>query len=112
MLPPSASAIRLSDLERRQILESVRRASAETGASWQRILLFGSRADASARGGDIDLLIEISRGGDAYRFKQRLLIALEDALGEQKIDLVIDDGAGSAFVALARTKGVELWSND
>lgn len=47
-----------------------------------------------------------------YRFTQRLRIALEDRLGEQRIDVVVDDGHGDGiFPLLAREKGVELWSN-
>jgi hypothetical protein len=43
---------------------------------------------------------------------QRLRIALEDEIGPQRVDLVVDDGGGSgAFPALARLQGVELWSN-
>jgi len=39
-------------------------------------------------------------------------MALEDELGEQRIDLVLDDGnADSVFPTLARETGVELWSN-
>jgi hypothetical protein len=43
---------------------------------------------------------------------QRLRLALEDEIGAQHVDLVVDDGTGSAaFPSLAREQGVELWSN-
>ncbi len=38
--------------------------------------------------------------------------ALEDELGPQRFDLVLDDGtAAGGFADLARAQGVELWSN-
>jgi hypothetical protein len=78
-------------------------------------MLFGSRTDPDRRGGDIDLLVEIrcDPPADAYRLKQRLQLALEDELGPQRFDLVLDDGAtGGVFADLARSQGVELWSNN
>jgi hypothetical protein len=39
-------------------------------------------------------------------------IALEDEIGAQHVDLVVDDGRSTAaFPAVARLQGVELWSN-
>jgi predicted nucleotidyltransferase len=113
MVRPSVHEVRLSDSERAGILDAVRRASAKTGVHWRRIVLFGSRAELTRRGGDIDLLVEVDPG-DSDGFKRRLQLALEDALGEQKIDVLVDDGAKDTapFVALARTKGRELWIND
>jgi predicted nucleotidyltransferase len=52
-----------------------------------KVYLFGSRADDTARGGDIDLLV-LSRSLD---FKDKLEIKrrLYEVLGEQRIDVVI-----------------------
>ena len=52
-----------------------------------RVFLFGSRVDDSARGGDIDLVIE-SRTVD-FSKKLSILVALKDRLGDQKIDIVL-----------------------
>jgi predicted nucleotidyltransferase len=76
--------------------------------------VFGSRTDPACRGGDIDLLVEIdpNHDVDCERLKRRLRLALEDEIGEQRVDLVIDDGMQSGpFPSLARGRGVELWSN-
>lgn len=81
---------------------------------WRRVVLFGSRTDPHGLGGDIDLLVELEPGRavDVYRLKQRLQLALEDEIGEQRVDLVLDDGrATEPFPGLAREKGVELWSS-
>jgi predicted nucleotidyltransferase len=107
--------VRLSDVEREGVLWAVERASREVGVAWRRILVFGSRADLQRKGGDIDLLVDlgVEPAADVYKLKQRLVLALEDELGEQKVDVVIDNGTQrEAFFGLARTQGVELWIND
>jgi len=120
LLPPSAVVtslpdhIRLSARERAGIRRAAATACRETSAAWKRIILFGSRTDPARRGGDIDLLVEIAPEPpvDTYRLKQRLRLALEDELGSQRFDLVLDDGTkAGGFADLARSQGVELWSN-
>jgi predicted nucleotidyltransferase len=109
-----ATHLRLSRAEQEGIRRAVGRACEELGVVWRRIVLFGSRTDPARRGGDIDLLVELDPQcpGDVYRLTQRLRIALEDEIGPQRVDLVVDDGGASgAFPALARLQGVELWSN-
>jgi predicted nucleotidyltransferase len=106
--------IRLSAPECDAIRRAVERACREVGARWNRIVLFGSRTDPSRRGGDIDLLVELvaDSPADIYVLTQRLRLALEDELGSQRIDLVVDDGTvPTVFADLARSRGVELWSN-
>jgi predicted nucleotidyltransferase len=53
--------------------------------------LFGSRTDDNKRGGDIDLYIETSETDSQKLMQSKLafLVALDCALGEQKIDVVI-----------------------
>lgn len=110
----AATSTRLTPHDREGIRDAVDHACAETRAVWQSIVLFGSRADSRRLGGDIDLLVTLdpAQPVDLYRFTQRLRIALEDRLGEQRIDVIVDDGHGdNAFSSLAREKGVKLWSN-
>lgn len=64
------------------------------------VLLFGSRLHDDRRGGDIDLLIR-SRKID-FSTKLRLKLALMNSLGDQKIDIAVDNGRPSAFVELIR----------
>ncbi|MFM8413720.1 MAG: nucleotidyltransferase domain-containing protein [Planctomycetota bacterium] len=106
--------IRISPSECEAIRRATVKACRETGAAWRHIILFGSRADPHRRGGDIDLLIVVGSepSVDTYRLKQRLQLALEDELGPQRFDIVLDDGTtAGGFAALARSQGVELWSN-
>jgi len=55
------------------------------------LYLFGSRVDDDRRGGDIDLLVV----SDTLNKKDlRLLrVAFFEVFGEQKLDIVLDDGS-------------------
>ena len=70
------------------------------------IILFGSRADVTSKGGDIDLLIlsSILRGRD----KREIRMNLCSLLGEQKIDIIISKDTEGPFVRIALAGGVEL----
>ena len=76
-----------------------------------RIMLFGSRTDDSARGGDIDLLVKVdhaltNRTASAARFAAKLQLAL----GDQRIDVLLVDPQTSLrpIHEAARQKGVAL----
>jgi predicted nucleotidyltransferase len=70
------------------------------------IYLFGSRADDSRKGGDIDLLI-ISKN---LRFRDKIKIRkrIFDDIDEQKIDLIIAKDYSDPFVRLALEQGVRF----
>lgn len=79
--------MRLSEQEVTSIVDSVKLHFSSSAKVW----LFGSRCDDNKRGGDIDLYLE-GRDIDSPLHKRILLkIALQDLLGEQKIDLVYHD---------------------
>lgn len=71
-----------------------------------KIYLFGSRADDTKRGGDIDLLImsQALAPTDAGKVRWRLW----ERLGEQKIDIVIARDTSDPFVRIALKEGVLL----
>jgi uncharacterized protein len=71
-----------------------------------RVYLFGSRADDTKRGGDIDLLIM----SDTLSLDDRGKIRwdLWGKLGEQKIDILIAKDITDPFVKLAYTTGKQL----
>jgi predicted nucleotidyltransferase len=55
-----------------------------------RVWLFGSRVDDNARGGDIDLMIEATTAPDNdFRDTLALETDLQNALGDQKIDILL-----------------------
>lgn len=55
------------------------------------VRLFGSRVDDGARGGDIDLLVTVPAPVPGMA-ELRLNAALEAALGDQRVDLLIHAG--------------------
>ncbi|MFH1222834.1 MAG: nucleotidyltransferase domain-containing protein [Pseudomonadota bacterium] len=57
-----------------------------------KVFLFGSRADDSKKGGDIDLLFEIPGfSGDSLRMKLDFMTEYSKHLDEEKIDITIYD---------------------
>ncbi len=70
------------------------------------VVLFGSRADDTKKGGDIDLLIlsEILNPQD----KRNIKIALKDKLGDQKIDVVLSIKGEEPIAKIALQEGVFL----
>jgi len=72
----------------RQAIESAFREAFGPGS---RLLLYGSRLDDSARGGDIDLCVEaVSRPwAELVKFRLAFLAALERSLGERRIDVLL-----------------------
>ncbi|MGE0566265.1 MAG: nucleotidyltransferase domain-containing protein [Gammaproteobacteria bacterium] len=79
--------MRLTERESQEIRNAVSRHFGADAA----VRVFGSRADDSKRGGDIDLYVETDMA-DAeriFRSEMALLVDLNLTLGEQKIDLVV-----------------------
>ncbi|TVQ95001.1 MAG: nucleotidyltransferase domain-containing protein [Chromatiaceae bacterium] len=78
--------MRLTDEQRAKIRAAVARTLGSNAQVW----LFGSRVDDRAKGGDIDLYIELDgSAADALDQQLKLYAALQRALGEQRIDLVV-----------------------
>lgn len=74
-----------------------------------RVYIFGSRVDDNKRGGDIDIFIKTSSVPDLLETKIAYIQALEKELGEQKIDVVIDDGKyQKAIYEIAEKEGIEI----
>jgi predicted nucleotidyltransferase len=56
-----------------------------------KVYLFGSRTDDAKKGGDIDLYIETTSLEAVFDKKFSLLTELRKRLGDQKIDIVINN---------------------
>jgi len=93
--------VRLSNFEIDVIKQSIHKHDPEA-----LVYLFGSRADDTKKGGDIDLLI-ISKKIKAAD-KIDLKAAIFEKLEEQKIDIVVAKNKGKPFVRLALKQGVLL----
>jgi hypothetical protein len=82
-------------------------------AGGARYLVSGQRADDTARGGDIDLLIEtqITDPEEIVNAEIRFQVQVQQAIGEQKIDLLVDypgRGEHPPIFAIAERTGVTL----
>ena len=67
-----------------------RKTIAELLGPQARVVLFGSRTDDSARGGDIDLLVELPHAEQSpVLIGARIVAGLQMALGDKRIDVVV-----------------------
>ena len=99
--------MRLSQHER----SVIRRTAAEVIGPTARVLLFGSRTRHDARGGDIDLLVELTQPvPDRWALGNRLGARIEQQLGLQKIDILVADPQTpeSPVLIEARRDGVPI----
>jgi predicted nucleotidyltransferase len=99
--------MRLTTSERDTIRETVRSIAGPT----TRVRLFGSRTDDSARGGDIDLLVEVDHPvPSAVRLGARIGARLQQGLVERHIDVVLaaPNLSDSTIHRVARETGIEL----
>lgn len=80
--------MRLTPLEH----EAIKRAAQSSFEPGVVLRLFGSRVDDAKRGGDIDLLVEtrLQDAAEIARAHTRFLSQVYAALGEQKVDVLID----------------------
>ena len=78
-------------------IEAIKQSAQEVFGPLAEVFLFGSRVDDTKKGGDIDLYIKSPTGSDLAH-KVRFLIAIEEKIGEQKIDVVF---------ALDKTRPIE-----
>jgi predicted nucleotidyltransferase len=94
--------MRITEFEKDTIVEAVKNADANA-----RVWLFGSRADDSKKGGDIDVGILSSEIDvmEEIEIKQEIY----DKIGEQKIDLVVSKDGQQAFFKHIVTKGIMLY---
>lgn len=99
--------MRLTPTEHAAIRETV---LAVAGAG-SRVRLFGSRVDDLARGGDIDLLVELDYAvAQPTLFSARIGARLQQALGDRRIDVLLaaPNLREEPIHRVARETGIEL----
>jgi predicted nucleotidyltransferase len=104
--------VRLSPSELAGLLESFESEIPKHGGG--RVWLFGSRVNLQAKGGDIDLYVELNQPLDhKIKFVIRLEMAIQNRLGERKIDIVVKapNTADSVIHQMAKQRGVLLWQS-
>ncbi|HSX19568.1 MAG TPA: nucleotidyltransferase domain-containing protein [Gammaproteobacteria bacterium] len=94
-------------------LDAIVRCFKETFAETDHLWIFGSRVDLKARGGDIDLYVETKENDTdlIYKQKSKFVISMWDAIGEQRIDVVVkfvNDPLQLAIYNVAIKSGVQL----
>ena len=93
--------MRITEHEKYAIIDAVKNIDSDA-----QIWLFGSRADDSKKGGDIDIGILSSKVDVMEEIEIRQKIY--DKIGEQKIDLVVSKSGQEAFYKFAVKKGILL----
>ncbi|MDH7604646.1 MAG: nucleotidyltransferase domain-containing protein [Melioribacter sp.] len=74
-----------------------------------KVYLFGSRIDDNKKGGDIDLYIETDVKDNIIEKKIKLIGELHKELGEQKIDIVINNFTHNKIIyQIAKEEGIPL----
>jgi hypothetical protein len=99
--------LRLNDYQ----IKAIRSAFQESFLPEDHLWLFGSRADLTKRGGDIDLYVEtkLQPLKNALDARNKFFIQLIHKLGDQKIDIVINNNSGDKLIYnIAETDGVQL----
>ena len=97
-------------LSKQQVID-IKNAVVEIFGSEVAVSLFGSRIDDSARGGDIDLLLEIKLISPELIIDKKLALLkrLYQRLGERKIDIIIaPPNDPRPIVSIARASGCRL----
>lgn len=102
--------VRLSDHDVNAIIDSFKKHFLPADHLW----LFGSRADLTRRGGDIDLYIETTETDTkkAIDRETSFVSDLWERIGEQKIDVVLNvlalKGEPLRIYEVARSTGIKL----
>jgi predicted nucleotidyltransferase len=72
------------------------------------IYLFGSRADDTKKGGDIDLYLAVTDHSNLFEKKIKFLSRVKRELGEQKIDVVFNTDSSRLIEKEAKEWGIKL----
>jgi len=95
--------MRITENEKKVIIDAV--ANVDPNA---KVWLFGSRADDSKKGGDIDIAIFSEKIDKDVMQKIQVRRLICDRIGEQKIDIVTTNSGKEAIFRLAVAEGIQL----
>jgi predicted nucleotidyltransferase len=93
--------MRITSAEKDALIASVRHADHNA-----KVWLFGSRADDSKKGGDIDIAI-LSSGIQVLE-RMRIRRDIIDRIGERKIDILVSADGADPFFRMAVETGVRI----
>ena len=95
--------MRITEHERTSIIEAVKNADPSA-----KVWLFGSRADDSKKGGDIDIAVFSGLIHNDVMQIIKIKRYIYNKIGEQKIDIITTKDGSEAIFRLAMAEGVEL----
>ena len=94
---------------RKEDIILIKKITKENFGNNAKVYLFGSRVDDQKKGGDIDLYIETDMKNDVFKQKLKMLGMLHRVLGEQKIDIVINNFINDKYIyQVAKNEGIPL----
>ncbi len=98
--------IRLPEEVIKTIIELAKKYFGDEAKVW----IFGSRVNPKAKGGDIDIYLEVKEYKDILDKKLDFLVQLDKKIGEQKVDLVIKPFDSTDFISKeAKETGVRIY---
>jgi len=96
--------IRLTEME----IKAIKELAVEVFGEGTRVFLFGSRTNPSKKGGDIDLYIIPANREKLFDKYIKYLAKLKLTIGDQKIDLILQEDPNRPIEKEALEKGIEL----
>jgi predicted nucleotidyltransferase len=98
--------MRLNEFEKRIIKNAAKDIFGED----TEVFIFGSRVDDTRKGGDIDIYLKCRNEENILDKKIKYLIQLENSLGEQRIDVIINNRKNKSkpIFHIAETTGIRL----
>ena len=91
-----------------QEVQAIKQCTQQVFGVSSRVLLFGSRVDDQAVGGDIDLYIIPQAQDNLLMKKLDFLVGLKLDIGDQKIDVVLAEDPNRVIEQEALRTGIEL----
>jgi predicted nucleotidyltransferase len=95
--------MRITEDEKNIIITAVRNIDMDA-----RVWLFGSRADDSKKGGDIDIAIFSEKINNDIMLKIQVRRFICDRIGEQRIDIITTKDGKEAIFKVAMAEGILL----
>lgn len=92
-------------------LRSIKSTAEEIFGTDCEVYIFGSRVDPTKRGGDIDIYIKTKLKNQIVLRKAQFLAKLKSQIGDQKIDLVVEEIENSEsdpIYDVARERGIKI----
>lgn len=95
--------VRLTQFE----IDAIKQSAIDVFGPSVQVILFGSRIERLKKGGDIDLYIQ-TESDHSFLQKIKFLLAVEQKIGEQKIDVIFAEDQARPIEQQAISQGILL----